>query len=99
MSAYRGFMLWPDGSIEEVDHEGETYDYPAEPGLYDDLVTAGYPLYGHSDGGRWDGLLDLRVEEGRVIVHTNGMAPHEHDMGAAGELFLAWYRKNAEERP
>ncbi len=96
MSA-RGFMLWPDGSIDEVDEEGESYTYPLEPGLFDDLLTAGYPLHKDPDGGRWDGIIDLRVEDDRVICHTNGPAPHEHDMGPAGELFLAWYRENAAE--
>jgi hypothetical protein len=90
-------MLWPDGRVEEVDAEGDSYDYPAEPGLYDDLVTAGYPLYSHPEDADWDGLIDLRVEGDMVIVHTNKIPPHEHDMGAAGELFLAWFRQNAEE--
>jgi hypothetical protein len=90
---YRGFMLWPDGRIEEVDPDGETYDYPAEPSLFDDLVKAGYPLLKHHEVGDWDGIIDLRVEGSRVIVHTQGPPkPYEHDMGAAGELFLAWLR-------
>lgn len=100
MTASRIFMLWPDGRIEEVDEEGETYDYERESGLFDDLVMAGYPLLGHVAGaGTWDGIIDLRVEGNRVIVHAKGTESGEHDMGAASELFLAWFRKNAEEAP
>lgn len=96
MTGYRGFMLWPDGCIEEVDAEGETYDYPAEPGLFDDLVKAGYPLHGNKEIRRWDGIIDLRVEDdGRVIAYTSGAEPYEHDTGPAGELFLAWFRREA----
>jgi hypothetical protein len=93
--ADRLFILWPDGRIEEVDDEGDTYDYPSEPGLYDDLVKAGYPLSGDTVGsGTWDGIIDLRVEDGaRVIVHSTGRARGEHDMGPASELFLAWLRR------
>lgn len=95
MSDHRIFMLWPDGRIEEVNEDGDTYDYDPEPGLFDDLVTAGYPLLGDVVGaGTWDGILDLRVEgDARVVVHSNS---GEHDMGAAGELFLAWFRREAE---
>jgi hypothetical protein len=94
---YRGFMLFPNGSIEEVDSDGETWDYDPELGLFDDLVTAGYPLFKHHQVGDWDGIIDLRVERGHVIVHTQGPPkPYEHDMGAAGELFLAWFRAHAE---
>jgi hypothetical protein len=100
MTNNRGFMLWPDGRIEEVDDEGDTWDYDREPGLFDDLVKAGYPLMKHDQIGNWDGIIDLRVEDGRVIVHTQGPPkPYEHDMGAASELFLAWFRENAEETP
>jgi hypothetical protein len=95
--SYRGFMLWPDGRIEEVDGDGETYDYDPEPGLFDDLVTAGYPLHRDDRIGRWDGILDLRVDGSTVIAHTSGPESREHDMGAASELFLSWFRKAAEQ--
>lgn len=95
MTTYRGFMLFPNGSIEEVDEDGDTFDYPSEPGLFDDLVTAGYPLHKDPEISRWDGIIDLRVEGEAVIVHTTGVKPREHNMGPAGELFLSWYRENA----
>ncbi|WP_433730847.1 hypothetical protein ACQP2Y_21165 [Actinoplanes sp. CA-051413] len=93
---YRGFMLFADGRIEEVDAGGDTFDYPPEPGLYGDLLQAGYPLHGDQEIGRWDGIIDLRVENDRVIVHTSGAPPREHDMGDAGAQFLSWYHQNAE---
>lgn len=101
MSNGRIFMLWPDGRIEEVDDDGDTYDYPNEPGLYDDLVVAGYPTFRDDStrlgtAGSFDAIIDLRVEAGRVIVHTNKIPPHEHDMGPAGDLFLSWFRQNAD---
>jgi len=101
MTAERLFILWPDGRIEEVDEEGDTYNYPTEPGLFDDLVTAGYPLSGDTIGsGTWDGIIDLRVQDNsRVIVNSTGKRAAEHDMGPAGELFLAWFRANAGEVP
>lgn len=90
MTVERLFILWPDVRVEEVDDEGDTYDYPSEPGLFDDLVTAGYPLLGDTAlGSTWDGIIDLRVEDDRVVVNSKS---GEHDMGAAGELFLAWLR-------
>jgi hypothetical protein len=92
METYRGFMLMPDGSIEEVDADGEIYDYPTEPDLFDDLVLAGFPLHRDDAISRWDGIIDLRVESGRVTVHCPA---GEQDMGPAGELFLSWYRMSA----
>lgn len=99
MTNNRGFMLWPDGRIEEVDEDGDTWDYDREPGLFDDLVKAGYPLFKNPNVPSFDNIIDLHVDDGRVVVHTNGEKPYEHDMGAASELFLAWFRENAEEMP
>jgi hypothetical protein len=90
--SYRGFMLWPGGQIEEVDEDGAMYVYPPEPGLYGDLLLAGYPLHKDDLIARWDGIIDLRGEDGRVIVHC---PRGECDMGPAAELFLSWFRANA----
>jgi len=89
-------MLFPDGAVEEA-RDGEIRCYDPEPGLFDDLVQAGYPLHKDQFIARFDGMIDLRVDGDQVIAHTNGAGPNEHDMGPAGELFLGWFRKNAEE--
>jgi hypothetical protein len=94
MTNYRSFMVF-DGRVEEIDDDA-TYIYESEPGFYSALRGAGYPVYGGSDESYAD-TIDLRVEDGRVIVHTDGAADNEHDMGNASELFLAWFRENAEE--
>ena len=93
--ADRLFILWADGRIEEVNDEGDTYDYPSEPSLFSDLVKAGYPLSGDTVGsGTWDGIIDLRVVDGtRVIVNSTGPTGGEHDMGPLSGLFLAWLRR------
>jgi hypothetical protein len=91
MSNDRGFMLFPDGRIEEVDPDGSTYDLPPEPGLFDDLVYAGYPLHSDTTLPRWDGVIDVSVEGGEVVCHTgkpDGAVP----MGPASALFLGWLR-------
>jgi hypothetical protein len=88
--SYRGFILFADGRVEEVDADGEVYDHEPEPGLFDDLVFAGYPLQGDRDLTRWDGIIDVRIEDdGRVFAYTSGPPPWEHDMGAAGALLRA----------
>ena len=94
--SYRGVMLFADDRIEEVDADGEIYDHDPLPGLFDALVFAGCPLQGDSQVARWDGIIDLRVEDdGRVIAHTSGSAPYEHDMSAVSELLPSWFQVEA----
>lgn len=95
MSAERLFIVFPDGRIEEVDDEGDSQDYDPDPDLYEKLVKAGYPSSYHGDFSPFDAIIDLRVVGDQVTVFTPGHPPREHDMGAVGELFLAWFRANA----
>jgi hypothetical protein len=88
----RLFMLFPDGRIEEVDKEGDGWDFDPDPALYEKLVKAGYPPSYHGDFSTFDAIIDLRVVGDQVTVFTPGPTPREHDMGVAGELFLAWLR-------
>jgi hypothetical protein len=92
-TAERLFMLFPDGRIEEVADEGEGRDYDPDASLYEDLVKAGYPPSYHGDFSIFDSIIDLRVVGDQVTVFTPWPTPREQDMGAAGELFLAWLRK------
>jgi hypothetical protein len=96
MNEPRCFVLFPDDRIEEVDAEGNLWAHQPAPGLYDRLVLAGYPLHLDPVLPAWDGIIDLHVEAGRVVVHTTGPAPREHDMGAAASLFLAWFEEHAQ---
>ncbi|MFF0378669.1 hypothetical protein [Actinoplanes missouriensis] len=91
--------MFSDGSISEIGRDGGAWTYPSVPGLFGDLIRAGYPLFGDPRDDPYWGYIDLRVDDDQVIVHTDEAPPHEHDMGAAGELFLAWFRQNAEDRP
>jgi hypothetical protein len=95
MTDERVFILFPDGRIEEIDADGDTYDYDPDPDLYETLVKAGYPTSYHGDFSPFDAIIDLRVVGDQVTVFTPGYRPREHDMGPAGELFLAWMRKHA----
>lgn len=90
--SYRSFMAFPDRRVEEVTDDG-TIDHVSDPTLYDDLLTAGYPLHRDDNADQFDSIIDVRVEDdGRVLAHTTGAAPREHDMGPASVLFLAWFR-------
>jgi hypothetical protein len=91
----RVFLLWPDGRIEELDDEDDTYYYDPDPDLYEELVKAGYPPSYHGDFSIFDAIIDLRVAGERVTVFTPGPTPREHDMGPAAGLFLAWMRQHA----
>jgi hypothetical protein len=91
MANDRGFMLFPDGRIEEVDADGLTFDHQSEPGLFDDLVYAGYPLHSDTTLPRWDGVIDVTVFGDAVTCHTGKPNGVIH-MGPAGELFLGWLR-------
>lgn len=97
VTEYRGFMLFPDGRVEEVDTDGGLWEYAPVPGLFDELVLAGYPLHRDPVLAAWDGIIDVHVDGDRVVAHTTGLKPWEHDMGAAAELFLAWFREHAAE--
>lgn len=95
------FLIWPKGTVEEVlDDDGNGWEWQA-PGMYDDLVLAGYPLHRADIDRWWDGVIDLAVDPadpGSVEVYTSGKPPHEHRLtGEAAEVFLRWYRVNVEE--
>jgi hypothetical protein len=94
---WQGFILRADGQIDEVEPDGESGRWWNEPGLFDTLVLAGFPLHADPLGeARWDGILDVsvdRLDPREVTVYTTGPEPREHAMGpTAAELFLAWYR-------
>lgn len=96
---WQGFMVRPDGQISEITPDGEEDRWWTAPGLFDTLVLAGYPLHRDPDLGRWDGVLDLSVDPddpSEVTAYTVGTEPREHQMGAASELFLDWYRREVQ---
>ncbi len=86
------YLIWPNNVVEEVNPDGETVNEWTTPGLFDQLVLAGYPLHKDPDGGRWDGVLDVAVTDDGVIAYTQGPAPRVHQMGTASRLFLDWLR-------
>ncbi len=97
-TTWHGFLLYADGTIDMLTGEddgtgAEIIDTFTEPGLYNDLVLAGYPL--HSDQtARFDGTIDLAVDPANPTDVIAYSGRDERAMGAASELFLAWYRSN-----
>ncbi len=93
---WQGFLVWPDGRVEEIEPDGESNMIWTVPGLFDELVLAGYPLHRDRNMGRWDGVLDLAVDPEKlgdgVTAYTSGPEPCEHLMGPASDVFLDWYR-------
>ncbi len=89
------YMIWPNDQVERINPDGETTEEWSAPGLFAQLVLSGYPLHKEPSGGRWDGVLDLRVgdDEKTVIVHTSGPELREHELGEASSLFLDWLRE------
>ncbi len=87
----RTFIVSANDAVKEIDDDGGTFTYGDASGLFADLLFAGYPLM-HDDCTALDGTIDLRTDGTKVIVHTSGAAPREHDMGEAAEVFLDWYR-------
>ncbi len=93
----RGFIVYPDGSVDEFDEGDEIYDWTA-PGLYDELAFAGYARTSDPDTKKFDGCIDLRTDGQTVTLFTSGPKPHTHVLPAeVAEVFLRWYRDNAED--
>lgn len=90
----RQFLILADETVEEILDDGAATAVYRAPDLYGDLVFAGYPLVADTSS-TFDGCIDVVTDGQKVIAQTNGQPPHEHDMGGAAELFLAWYRANA----
>lgn len=96
----RGFIVWPNGTVEEVVDDGAATVRWTAPGLYDELLLAGYPLSANRDDSRSDGVVDLSVDPAdprEVIAYTTGKPPHERSMGAVSRVFLDWYDANAKD--
>lgn len=89
--ADRRFNLWPDGVIEEIDAEGDTYRLPPAPGLFDKVVKAGFPAI---DSGVWTGLVHLRVQNGELVFANVGRIDDKvQALPAGAELFFSWLRQ------
>ncbi|MEU7972176.1 hypothetical protein AB0B48_09040 [Micromonospora sp. NPDC049089] len=92
----RGFIVFPDGRMDEITEDDQTYTWTV-PGLYDELAFAGYARTSDTDVRTYDGCIDLRTDGETVTVFTTGPAPREHVLAAeVAEVFLRWYRDNAE---
>ncbi len=76
----RGFLVWPDDSIDELDDDGETAITATVRGLHAHLIANGMPLNG-GDDPRWSQVLDFSIDDhGAVTAYTTGPAPREHSI-------------------
>jgi hypothetical protein len=92
--SHREFLLSPDGAVYEVDEDGNIYDYPQAPGLFDAMVFAGFPLHKDPVISRWDGIIDLQVnDDGLTVAYTTGPKPRVHDVTPISGLFLSWLHR------
>lgn len=87
-------MILATGMVEELLEEGAATVAWSAPGLFDEMVLAGYPLCADVSA-TFDGCIDLLTDGRSVVAQTNGEAPHEHDMTPVGDVFLSWFKAEA----
>jgi hypothetical protein len=91
----RAFLVDPDGHVEEIDEEGDISDAWDAPGLFAEMVFAGFPIHR-------DGILDVSVDPANptaVTAYTTGLKPYEHVItGPAAAPFLGWYLAYADRK-
>ncbi len=76
----RGFLVWPDDSINELEDDGHTARAATVRGIHASLVANGLPLNG-GDDDHWSRVLDFSIDDnGAVTAYTTGQAPHEHSI-------------------
>lgn len=88
----RAFLLYSNGTVEEIDEEGETLTFATGSDMYGKLVAAGYPIYDDSQGKAFDKIVDVTTDgETGATVHSIGPKPREHRMkDADAAMFLGW---------
>lgn len=90
------YILYPDGIVEHVLPEHGYWEGRRHvPGLYDQLVLAGYPLYTEPAGSVrtvLEYVVYLTLDPAGGVVCTGGHESQEHHMGGASKVFLSWYQ-------
>lgn len=91
----RGFMVWPDDTVEELLNEDGETDMWKVSGIYPALIANDMPVSGGNPGDHWAQVLDFSLSEhGAVTAYTAGVAPYEHPIpGEAVQPLLDWLER------
>ncbi len=91
----RSFMILANDHVEEVLDDGDSTAFWSGNGIYRKLVDAGYPTNFDVDSP-FHRCVDLRVDADGIVTAYAGREEWVPDVAQA-EVFLRWYRANAEE--